>query len=297
MKSKKANLYLPVIVLLTFIFLTLFAVLVYLDKNDDINEKVGYKSAVIINTYNEGERMMFYLKKSVEYSNEEAWSNLYKNGGYSSLDNCEIKVQDLAGNNYNLWNTCEPLKINKEYSLALKNNLNKYINSYSSAYVNVMDKEKQKENNFNNYNNVLTKIFKENIKLNKVYTKDNKLIISFSPLILKSEDSASSYEIKEPRFYVQVPDLTIFTRVYSIISICKEMQNSVEVCKRNIKSSFQDAVVETDNKILKINIPVNNPIITSQKYQLLIAVDLSKDLQGTEQIDMNSFSYKVYPIN
>ena len=288
--NRKGGFFVPFFVVLTFLFLLALAVTMSIDENVDVRETVGYKGATIINTYNEGERMVYYLDRSTELANEEAWRELLSKGG---TQECSTTSSLTQQGGYTLWTSCDTIDIGESYFNILSQKISKYVQGYDSVYtpvdsITILPNPYLSQEDRDLPRIAMTIAFQKFTKLKGVILQGENIIASFQPLRLFSEAQILEYEIKEPKVKLQTPDISIFTRLYSILSICKLKEDNVLRCTSDITSSFVDAQIEHSGSIIMIKIPVDlplaikkmeaNQLIKVDKTNLLVAVDLSKSL-------------------
>ncbi|MBS3108891.1 lytic transglycosylase domain-containing protein [Candidatus Woesearchaeota archaeon] len=124
--KKGFMLFVPMIVIGSFVLLAYAAVLFQLDK-PITKQTVGEIAANLIARYMDGENFMFYLDKSSEYAAKGAVYSMASKGGVND-EKCRSKKEV-----YNLWNKgCKPNKENFIYFFDI--NFRSYLDSaYSSS--------------------------------------------------------------------------------------------------------------------------------------------------------------------
>lgn len=134
MKNKKgALLFAPMLLILMIVGL-IYAYSEISAKYKRFNKEIGEKQFELINTYQEGEKLLFYIDQSAKYSAYQGVYDLAKHGGCSS------------GNEYNgyrLWavdsprdGICYPSAENSKNGLFhfVSNNLNNYLSKYYAKF-------------------------------------------------------------------------------------------------------------------------------------------------------------------
>ena len=120
-----------------FLIISLIALLYFINKNKSLSEQQGYigvKSNKIIQSYQAGEKTLFYIDQAAKYAAETAYFTTAFNGAMASCgDYYNFKVWDLEDPN------CVPMDSNSMPSDNLKNafetEMNKELNEFLTLYV------------------------------------------------------------------------------------------------------------------------------------------------------------------
>jgi len=168
-----------VLILLTTAFITLY------NKQNKFPENywIGTRQFGLINTYQEGEKALFYIDQSAKYSVQQAIYELGQKGGHEN-PNCG----DYFG--YSLWNT-ETKKIDEclpSYKESFKSIFNMGLNTYLTKYPDVRILR-------NNYNFLLKN---ENNKLEIIGNAKNKLFFNIAEEDTFSFRAEEGLDIKAP---------------------------------------------------------------------------------------------------
>jgi len=164
MKNKKGALVLVPFLVFLFVVGLIYAWSTITSSQQSFNEKIGEKQFQLINTYQDGENVLFYIDQSAKYSAYQSIYDLAQNGGYNEEKICG----DYLG--YSLWMTkdktigeCKP-DIKDNFKSSFNENLNQFFENYNKISNIIIPK--------NNYKNL---ILKE--KLNIIGIAESYLVI------------------------------------------------------------------------------------------------------------------------
>lgn len=170
MKSNKKGSFFTLIIVVLLVVILTTAFFALRKKQDPSDRFIGERQYGLINTYQEGEKALFYIDQSAKYSAQQAIYELGQRGGHEN-PNCG----NYSG--YSLWNT-ETKKIDEcfpNYKENFKSVFNKNLNSYLTKHPDV----KIPKNNYNfllkNENNNLEIIGKATTKLFLNIVKDREI--------------------------------------------------------------------------------------------------------------------------
>jgi len=229
MKHKKAALLFVPLVVVFFVVGLIYAWSTLTSKYVGFNQQIGEKQFDLINSYQKGEKTLFYIDQSSKYSSHQAVHELAKKGGCNEGNNyLGYAIWDIKGNSQN--NNCVPEKESaKNLFLDLfPENLDTFLSKYEPTQI----PKKNYKLNFKNNNLVGIATESLNILINN---KDNEKI--------------GQYSIK-PNFKVNLNDYdfsdydTLKKSAEKLLNLCKE--ENFELCVNDNKLR----IFNNDNFIL-----------------------------------------------
>ncbi len=132
MKNKKGALLFAPMLLILMVWILLHAYSEISARYKEFNKEIGEKQFELINTYQEGEKALFYIDQSAKYSSHQGIYDLAKSGGCSNGN---------IHNTYRLWTVdspkpgiCFPSTENSKNGFfdIFSSNLNNYLPSYKA---------------------------------------------------------------------------------------------------------------------------------------------------------------------
>ena len=266
--NKKGQIFLMGFVVIYGLILSslLFTVISSASNKEDL---IGLRAMNLIKTEQESEKMFLYLNLATKYSSENTIREIGENGGYSENNRCEKTNPTLIDkNNYVIWNTCPVLDPTAEFIEQLKKEILDYIKLYESTYRKTDFEESfDIEKNYprlegvsdeikDDYNYIYTKNFRNTNILN-IQISNDKIIINFSDILLPIENDQPSFTTIKPTTQLNIPELTIYKKLYLLISNnC--IKKNYEECERTIKKDFTNAIIFKEDNLVKLKIPYNN---------------------------------------
>ena len=132
LKNKKGSFFTLIIVVLLVVILTT-AFFALRKKQDPSDKFIGERQYVLINTYQEGEKALFYIDQSAKYSSYQAIFELGQKGGHENFD-CGTY------HGYAVWATydgnkdikeCYPKNVEENFKSILNKRLDEYIKNHN----------------------------------------------------------------------------------------------------------------------------------------------------------------------
>ena len=115
---KKASMYFSALVYVFFVVFLVFLLIVVKMKDKNIqNLVIGQEALSLFNSYQEGEKIRFYVQQSAKYSSESSVEVFLKNGGFENPP----RLIGLAD-----WTNAKP-DFKKEFSIIFSNQLKEYF--------------------------------------------------------------------------------------------------------------------------------------------------------------------------
>lgn len=285
--NKKAA-FLPLFVIVTLVILSLLAYTISITKLSR-NDKIGMSSLSIIKSYDEADKDIFFLEQSLKLSSDKIVSQLYANGGYLENNNCK-KLRSSSA--YVLIDSsCGSFDIDSNFINGLNPELETYLKNYQSTYEEFNYADLFGDKFFKVFNLVPDaptvsergSIFRtvsnnavQNSKIIKTELKDDLLLVSFSDISLKIENSLQSSYVIHPKIAIKNPNLDFFNTVYKKVAInC--IQKKPEDCALSLSNDFE-AKTSIQGNIIFVDISVDSNV-------LKFAVDVSSRLPN---VNINS---------
>ena len=91
MKSKKSQFFMILVVIIAIGVLTAALLIINLQRPYD--KTIGWRQAIIVKTYQEGEKALFYTDQSAKYSAYQTIYELGQKGGYEQLQILDALTQ------------------------------------------------------------------------------------------------------------------------------------------------------------------------------------------------------------
>jgi len=286
--NKKADLFMPMFVLTSFIVLALLFYTIS-STNAKRNDLIGASSIALIKVYDEGEKVLYYIDKSSHMSFDSAYNRIANNGGYYSSDDCD------QINGYLIINHCkEDFNPYENFKKLFSEDMNSYLKVYKSSYNEFKPEDITLSSTFNffgfipdevkpddeySYKSLLEKPV-NNLQISSFDFKDNELNVLYSDVKfhvepVKSSPLASSYYTIHPKFSVDIDDFEIYNRLYASIAVNCINKNH-ESCNNILVSSFSNIEFAQVGNVIKLTLPL--------KYSTIrMAFDNSKPLK---QLDL-----------
>ncbi len=133
MINKKAKIYF--VVLLSILFLVVILPLAFnisYKKETKFSKYIGESQMLLLNTYEKGESVLYYIDRSAELTIRGLIYKYAKNGGYDKTNEDNEECGNIDG--YNLWNkgddTCFPIKGKDNIITEFRKNLIEYFGSF-----------------------------------------------------------------------------------------------------------------------------------------------------------------------
>ena len=206
---RKGSIFEPLLLLALLISLTYaFYIFQFSVKPDRL--KIGELQGEIIKTYGEGERVLFFIERSVLLARDKAIEELGQNGGIIN-EKCK---ENINGKSLGIWDSkCNVDEIKKNIFFYLNKNLNFYLEKYEDFKI-------EKDN------------YEFEIKEKKLIGKSKKPL-SFS--VYRGDINVGNYLV-EPDFSINFDyDLGIYNKLYEkalyIADNCKEEDCAKEQLK------------------------------------------------------------------
>jgi len=115
--------------------ITLTSAFLIINLKRPYDRTIGWRQAAIFKTYQEGEKVLFYIDQSAKYSSYQAIYELGQKGGHENSD-CGTYL------GYAVWATydenkdlkeCYPENVDENFKLNFNQNLNDYLNNYNNV--------------------------------------------------------------------------------------------------------------------------------------------------------------------
>ena len=279
--NKKA-VFLPLFVVVTLIILSTLTFTISQTKLHR-QDKVGAKALSILKSYDEGEKDLFYLEQSSKISSDNVLNELYFNGGYSHSNSCQ-KIKGSDGLFILLDESCGTFNIYNNFFTGFKKELPDYLKNFYSTYEEASKPKNEEINGFwgwlantpkivesergSIFNAVSTNDI-QNIKITDISNNNKNLILSFSDINLKIENSLQSNYTIHPKIELENVDLDFFNKVYEFIaSNC--IKQKIEDCTSKLDLNFKAKTV-VENNIIKVK-------VSNKNYTLRFAFDINGKL-------------------
>jgi hypothetical protein len=289
---KQGMFYLPMLTFFTFLFLAILVATMAFSTDLNIEEKAGISAATLLKNYDETEKILFYLEKSIEQAHQEALLELIENQGYPE-GQCGTSLSSQT-----IWNSCPELNIEKNYFELMNNSLNKKVRQYNSTYLSI---KSESEELLISFDEVLEEVYKRSVKLERVYEDNDKLVVQLKTLKVPTETSKGWQEVVSPKFELDFPEE--FDYYYFLHS---SLTNSIDVnsLSNTLANPHPLTEVNENGNVLEFTSPARIPagIVSlnsdgSSENDLLISytisVDVAKPLQPARSIP--SFARFEYP--
>lgn len=246
--AKKGELFIPIMLVVFIVLLLAFALLIR-TNNKNMNVDFTKKPLQVINTYEKEIQINYYLSELSNQISNNLITTIEQNGGY--IKACPFYTDFNTKILYTKWQECPQLNTANDFLTEFKTKIKSYpLNPFMEFLLNRPQTEKEK------------------IILKDAKIEDN-LIVTYEPIILNN--SMTNLEIEytfTPETKTKIPDLTIYSKIYDIISInCINKQLSV--CTSALEANFQG--ISTQSKGNLILITYNN---------INLAIDTTKPLQS-----------------
>lgn len=268
--NKKA-IFLPLFVIATLVILTTMAFTISQVKIFRQDDKVGVRAVSLLKTYDEAENDLLYLEQSLKFSKDSVLDELYANGGYLKINNCNKIVGDDGF--YTLFDSsCGEFSVNDNFFNGLSSEFSIYTNNFKSNYndfkLDIASTEwflfwspgvpKIVESERGSiFNRVSTEAVK-NIKISDMTNKNNILSIVLSDINFKVENSLQSTYTVHPKFEFNDVDINFFNKVYKLVAVsCKNKEASD--CILKLKERY-DVIASSSGDVVKVKVLNNGRI-------------------------------------
>jgi len=231
-----------------FSIVVLLALLAAIMKANNSHDKiVGLDSLYLSKIYDEGEKIKFYLDRSVSLSESNAIEVLKSNAGYAT-PSCP-----KFGDYVLLSSDCGDFDPEKSFEIAFSSQLKNYLSSYSSTYIDVNLQNIYESNtkdkafgSFFRFSESVPKTISPERSFVATYSESQvnsasfvleKDIISFNELSFKTESLKDNTYSIAPKYKLENIDLEIYDRIYAVLaSSC--MSKTVKNCIQAINKEF-----------------------------------------------------------
>jgi len=146
LRSRKGIDYAALLVVVVFISLV-YLLIILEHKSAEFQREVGDNQLALLNSYSQGEAMLFYVDQAAKYSAQKSVYEFIGNGGFATKEDASQLCGESV-NGYVLWNKpgkyvlCAPdtPKLYENFGKIMNKNLNSYFDGYTSDYE-LLDKQ------------------------------------------------------------------------------------------------------------------------------------------------------------
>jgi len=273
-KTKKADIFMPMLVLVTLVAYVTLALVILNNNQERLKEiPVGLQAVSTLRVYKEIDNADFYAQKAAEISQVQTLEILGKNAGYPEKNSCKKIDQTLTELQYIIFDkTCGEFNSNINYKSQFETTLSNYLKKYQSQYTTTENLEEkplidQIKSFFSQtidikddlYLKTTSTAFVQSLTLKENEITTSSQSISFEPKKYPLEFSTyNSFIEHQIKFQLPGVILTDYNNLYETLFKCKE---SKDTCEAIIKQQFPKATVIKANELLKINTNTEIPII------------------------------------
>lgn len=236
----KKGIFVPALAVFTLIILVALSYTITYaeDKKGDV--VTGKTSIGLINLYNEGEKLSFYLDEAVKLSLRNTEEILKNNAGYSKVNNCKKQ------NGIIIWNReCDYFNVDENFNKQFKEELIKYVKVYPQQLPEPIITD--------------NKVEFRNIKFQKQI---------ISPLI---KTFSAEYKINEEIEFTEL-NLDIYKNIYYVAQQCDLKQaitnNEINYCINNLKTVPNTKITRNQDNLEIINNDIKIIINVKEKLPL-----------------------------
>ena len=273
----KKGFFLPLFVISTLIILSSLTYIIETTKLAR-QDNVGMQATSIIKSYDESEKIQFYLDQSIKYVSKQALNELYSNAGYPQNNSCrKIPATPTEQRYIILDKSCGFFNPEENFKNLLNEKLKNYYQNYKSQYKSFSVNQKKhpgiiqsfSDKNMDKYDKSIlqeSELQVKKLQIKEIKQENNNLFVTFSEIQLQIENSPGSYHKFEPKAVVESFDISIFGSLYKAINEnC--INKKAEECIPKLKSIFSNIVIKEQGNILKIKL-----------NEIIFAIDLNEKL-------------------